>query len=257
MESKRLFLAIQPPPDICALLASTARKALEEASLEPGRTQDDSNETEARSRSIGPHRTPTPIRLIGEQNLHLTLQFLGDTPAESIGRIEAALQPRLAACPCVSLEVSRFGCFPSPRRPRVVWAGLREPGVAHRDAPADAVRSGNPRENRTAEPARPGTLLRVYGEVCSGLAECGIRCETRPFQAHVTVGYVRREAENPGAAVRRFLECADATLTALPAAPIRFDAVEVAVVESRLTPKGAQYRNLAVLPLRRDRPAPD
>lgn len=226
MESKRLFLAIQPPAEICARLASVVREAMQTAERMPhGRI---------------------PIRLVAEQNLHLTLQFLGDTTVETIGRIEHALAPRLAECRRVHLEVVRFGCFPSPRRPRVVWAGLSDKSFCDKTLSETGSTIAATQDFGGTE-ARLDGLLGVYTEVCTGLARCGLACESRPFQAHITVGYVRRGTANPTQPVQSFLECANGALP--PASRIGFDAVEVALVESRLSPAGAEYRNLAVLPL--------
>lgn len=245
MESKRLFLAIQPPAEVCALIASAVREAMQTAERHDNRPG-------AEAFGDRSPRALMPIRLVAEHNLHLTLQFLGETPVETIARIERALTPRLARCWSFGLEVTRFGCFPSPRRPRVVWAGLHDPSIKQAGVRKDGAGHREAPGRRRAEPTRPDPLLRVYTEVCSGLAECGINCESRPFQAHITVGYVRREAVHPAVAVQRFLQCADAVLAEAPASPICFDAVSVALVESRLTPQGAQYRNLVLFPLHRD-----
>src|SRR5260370_29025264 len=61
-----------------------------------------------------------------EENLHLTLKFLGDTP---VSRIEALLQAaKRAASNAVPFEliVSGAGAFPPRGQPRVLWIGIED-----------------------------------------------------------------------------------------------------------------------------------
>ncbi len=57
-------------------------------------------------------------RVMRQDTLHLTLAFLGDTPADKVRELQAAA-PSWPA-PVQPLTLERFGCF---RGPRVVWAG--------------------------------------------------------------------------------------------------------------------------------------
>jgi 2'-5' RNA ligase len=64
------------------------------------------------------------IKIVADDNLHITLKFLGDVDSSMLGRINAALS---------SLNYGRFelalkglGAFPSPNRAKVVWAGVSE-----------------------------------------------------------------------------------------------------------------------------------
>lgn len=95
MSFERLFVAILPPPVVCAQLGALA-EPLEGLCWVP------------------------------EGNLHLTLRFLGDTAPERRERIEEALA-RVRVEPFI-LPVGGVGTFP-PRGPlKVLWAGL---GDAH------------------------------------------------------------------------------------------------------------------------------
>ncbi len=99
---------------------------------------------------------------------HVTLRFLGEM-AEPDG-VVAALDRALAgrpALPCVVEGLGTFpGGFPADKRARVVWAGLRAPGV---EALADAV--------------------------VQATARFGEPPERRPFVAHVTLARMARPAD--------------------------------------------------------------
>jgi 2'-5' RNA ligase len=107
-----------------------------------------------------------------EENLHLTLVFLGETPGErlpEIGRIMGQ-----TAGPSPGLVFSGLGCF-SRARKELWYLGAEEgPGLER----VRMIREG----------------------LCSGLLALGFPIDTRPFRAHVTLGReIRRDltGENP------------------------------------------------------------
>jgi RNA 2',3'-cyclic 3'-phosphodiesterase len=90
MEPLRLFTALLPPPVVRAELAALA--------------------------------APLPeIRWVPEENLHLTLRFLGDCDADRRARFEEALA-RVRVEPFI-LPVAGVGLFPSRGPAKVLWAG--------------------------------------------------------------------------------------------------------------------------------------
>lgn len=95
----RLFTAVPLDP-------GTVKKLTEvQASLESGRI---------------------PARWIPPEKLHLTLHFLGNTPANLI----EDLQLDLGACAHrhrpFDLALGNLGCFPDMKKPRVLWAGVKD-----------------------------------------------------------------------------------------------------------------------------------
>ncbi len=70
------------------------------------------------------------VRWIPEENLHLTLKFLGDVEEARVGPMCAALREALAGNGAFSAAAKGLGVFPDPRRPRVLWAGLKAPELA-------------------------------------------------------------------------------------------------------------------------------
>lgn len=101
----RLFVALPLPPDEARGLADRAGALLD----------------------------PRSWRLVRAAEIHLTLHFLGATPRERIPGLVRELGRVLAPLAAPELELDLPGAFPTLRRPRVVWAGVRErPGTAGR-----------------------------------------------------------------------------------------------------------------------------
>ena len=64
------------------------------------------------------------IRWVNPKQIHLTLKFLGNVPAGSIGEIESAIRSAGTGMPAFTLSAEGLGVFPDERRPQVLWAGL-------------------------------------------------------------------------------------------------------------------------------------
>jgi 2'-5' RNA ligase len=62
---------------------------------------------------------------VEDENIHLTLRFLGDVEENLIPSIERAMEP-LASIPPFKMRVRGVGVFPDLRSPRVVWVGVGE-----------------------------------------------------------------------------------------------------------------------------------
>jgi 2'-5' RNA ligase len=117
--------------------------------------------------------------------------------------------PQVAAA---TLQLGPVGAFPNQRRPQTIWAGVA-------GATAD--------------------LSRLYQAVGAALAPLGFAPDTRPFQAHLTLGRVRRDATP---AQRSRLGSAIAALPAPP--PLSWQSGVPALFQSTLTPRGALYQRI-------------
>jgi len=185
----RLFVALDPPaPARDALAAAQARMraALGAAARE--------------------------VKWVEPGNVHLTLQFLGAVDEALAPAVEGAVQAAAAAAQPLSLEVTAAGAVPSPRRPRVLWAGL----------------SGD-----------LAPLSALVADLGARLAPLGFPPESRPWSAHLTLGRAR---DPHGAA-------ALAPAAAVAVAPAPWSAREVTLFRSHLSPKGPRYEPLARVPL--------
>ena len=81
-------------------------------------------------------------RWVRPEQMHLTLRFLGDTPADRLPALYAALDALAAGRVPFTLHLTEVGCFPNTRRPRVVWVGRG--GARRRSWVGRARRGGTP-----------------------------------------------------------------------------------------------------------------
>lgn len=143
-----------------------------------------------------------------EGKLHATLKFLGDTPEERVEAVLTALERAASSTPPLTVTYSGLGFFPSPRQPRIVWAGMSEP---------------------------TGALIDFQARIESAMAALGFAEETRAFHPHVTLGRVK--GPRGVDALRARVE----TCT-FDQPPITLH--EVALVKSDLRPSGSVYTTL-------------
>src|SRR5437879_7244189 len=78
-----------------------------------------------------------PAKWVEPENLHVTLLFLGEVDARDVPPVCRLVAECTAQQPPFLMSIERPGCFPTPRRPRLLWAGVGEgtqPLVALHDA---------------------------------------------------------------------------------------------------------------------------
>lgn len=108
-------------------------------------------------------KTRADVRWVDNHNLHITLKFLGTTPQELIPQVTEAIAQTARRQQPAKIEVRGLGAFPSFRRPRVLWLGVRD----------------------------DGKLAAMARELDEALAPLGFPTEERPFQPHLTLCRVR------------------------------------------------------------------
>lgn len=149
-----------------------------------------------------------------EENLHLTLKFLGEIPPARVPEIGSLLRAAAGNVSAFEVTVEGAGGFPTLRAPRVLWVGIREPLVL------------------------VGKLQENMETVLSG---AGFPREGRPFHPHITVGRVRGGIP-PG--------WGEEFARALSGKPFGMAGVtSYQLYESRLSPRGATYTVLVDIPL--------
>lgn len=112
-------------------------------------------------------RTGTDVKWVEPENLHVTLLFLGEVNDRDLPAVCRAVADVTKQHAPFKMHVETVGCFPNPRRPRVVWVGVGE-GAQEVVALHDAL-----------EP--PLLELGCY------------RREGREYTPHVTLGRVKSE----------------------------------------------------------------
>jgi 2'-5' RNA ligase len=79
-------------------------------------------------RAIDPFREAFPkARWVPIENWHVTLKFLGRTWPRLVEWVHDRVRDVAASQDGFLVRLSGLGAFPSPRRARVVWAGLEDP----------------------------------------------------------------------------------------------------------------------------------
>ena len=146
------------------------------------------------------------VRWVTDENLHLTLQFLGAVPEERVFAVKAAVQEAAKASRPLLFEVKGAGGFPNARRPRVVFLCL----------------SGEVAE-----------LRELVEDLGRRLALLGFPPESRSFSAHLTLGRAREGAGAPG--------IAGALAAASESEGISWRATDLVLFESHLSPRGPRY----------------
>ncbi len=178
----------------------------------PGEVQAVPREARARFEGYG-----LAVRWVDPEGTHLTLKFLGATPADRVELIrEAAARAGQAHQPFV-LQTAGTGVFPHARAPRVVWLGVA---------------------GMLAE------LRALQQDVERFIAPLGFPTEKRAFNPHLTLG---RTAKN--ATPQQLVEIGRAiTASSAPAAKT-WQVMGLSLMGSELRPQGAHYTRIADIPL--------
>ncbi len=177
MTTIRAFIAVDLPPTVKAALSDVAA-------------------------TLGGRVPRGAVRWVRPEQMHLTLRFLGDTPADRLPALAAALDTLAAGHAPFALHLTGVGCFPNARRPRVVWVGLG------------------------GEEAK---LLALVTALEAALRPLGWPPEDKPFRAHLTLGRVKDERAAQG-----IDWSADVPALTVPVAAMH-------LIESQLRPEGSVY----------------
>lgn len=149
------------------------------------------------------------VRWSDPMGMHVTLQFLGETPTQLVQPLVAALDA--IDMPPITLQLDRLGCFPATGSLRVVWVGL----------------DGD-----------LGGLTALYQAVTTATQALGVPAEQRPFAPHITLARARP------AATPAELRALRQVLPAVIPQPVSWQAQRPILFRSQLTPRGAIYKAL-------------
>lgn len=109
------------------------------------------------------------VKWVTPESMHVTLLFLGEVDDRELHAVCKAVRSAAAGEPPFSLRVSGLGAFPTPRRPKVLWAGITD-GV---------------------EP-----LQRLHAALEERMLDLGCyRTEERGYTPHLTLGRVAGDAD--------------------------------------------------------------
>ncbi len=106
------------------------------------------------------------IRWVPMENMHLTLKFLGDISPASVEMLTQMMRAEAESCPIFDIRLTSLGSFPNPKRPRVIYIGIR--AAAELEALQHGIESASRR--------------------------LGYESEDRSFSPHLTLGRVKQNA---------------------------------------------------------------
>ncbi len=115
----------------------------------------------ARALRIFQEGLPFGVRWARPESIHLTLKFLGNVSKDAIPTIENGMRRAVEGINPFTVQMQGAGCFPSSKRPRVLWLGLQG----------------------ELEP-----LITVQSRLEDSLEALGLDRETRRFRPHLTLG---------------------------------------------------------------------
>ena len=194
MQMVRVFIAVSLPEEIHDNLSSISDQL--KKSLEDGM-----------------------VRWVKPENIHLTLKFLGEISAGDITQIKAGLEEPIGSHAAFTLAVQKIGVFPNLRRPRVIWAGLKDSEA----------------------------LIALYNTVETVIRELGYDSEERPFSAHLTLGRI-----NQSASLQQTIHCGEVISSCAVGGLGSFIVKSVDIYRSELNAGGSIYTRLQSLALRKE-----
>ena len=103
------------------------------------------------------------VKWVEPENLHWTLQFLGDLKDEEVAEVCRRTQKVVARLEPFSLTAANVGAFPKTDKPRVLWLGAGEGS---------------------------DQFYQLAAAIEESLASLGFRGENRQFVPHLTLGRV-------------------------------------------------------------------
>ena len=101
----------------------------------------------------------------------MTLAFLGDVPDTDLNTVCKAVAQPCGPVPPFELRLEGVGAFPSPAKPRVLWAGLQTP--------------------------EPLVLAGLQKGVVQAVTRVGYRPDDQRFTPHTTLGRIRPDRRGP------------------------------------------------------------
>jgi len=159
-------------------------------------------------------RAQGDVRWVRPDLIHLTLVFLGNVPTDMLADLEKTVREALAPFGVLSMCVQGAGRFPPRGLPRTIWIGIEETG---------------------------GGLARLQATLAEATSAFAEKPEDRAYTAHLTLGRVKSP--------RGGRDLAGAIDAMSGVTGPSFEAREVTLFKSELSPQGPTYTPLARIPL--------
>ncbi len=145
-------------------------------------------------------------RWVKPEGLHLTLKFLGETDEVHLDQIKKAMEETASSIKRFEIVYGKSGVFPSPRKARIIWVGLKEGDK---------------------------TVRLLAARMDQALTRIGFEPEKRSYTPHLTIGRVRGSV--PEKEARCYIDRESSFATAAHTVG------GITLFESNLSPQGATY----------------
>jgi len=167
-------------------------------------------------RELQPLAAPGDVRWTKPEQLHLTLKFLGDVPANALEALKKSMADACAGVRPFRLRARGIGFFPDSRSPRVIWVGF--------EGEENGLTDLQKRVERALEPfaEKPGT---------------------EKFLAHATLGRFQKYRRHKTEKLLPRASALDGHVFG------EWQAEELGLFRSELSPDGARHTSLAAFPL--------
>lgn len=114
-------------------------------------------------------KTGAEVKWVSPESMHVTLLFLGEVDDRELHAVCKEVKSAAATEPPFTLRVSGVGAFPTPRRPKILWAGVTDGAEL---------------------------LQRLYTALEDRMLDLGCyRTEERGYTPHLTLGRVKSDAD--------------------------------------------------------------
>lgn len=158
------------------------------------------------------------VRWVKPEHMHITLVFLGEISDQQLWEACSMTRKAASVFPEFSFTLKGLGCFPNPRRPRVLWMGVDAESVP--------------------------LFAQLHEQISSGISLKGwFREDNKEFSAHLTLGRLKQDADLSVQCSKWKTE----TWTS-EVCPVR----EVQVYSSEMTADGPEYAKLAKVALKKN-----
>ena len=155
-------------------------------------------------------KTDTDVKWVNENQMHLTLKFLGNIEETKAQEVSLALESIAKDFKEFYISLSKLDVFPNINKPRVVWVAIDE---------------------------GKDTLKLLADKIESRLEKIGFEKEKREFKAHLTLGRVK--------SLKNISQLTEVIQKTDFQSQDKIKINALILFQSTLTPKGAIYAPLA------------
>jgi len=156
----------------------------------------------------------TNTKWLSSQTMHLTLKFLGSVSPEKVKDITSSIKTISEDITTFNITFSDIGVFPSERRPKVVWVGIKDDN---------------------------GEVQALSSKVEGAMEKEGFTREDRPFTPHITLGRIKN-----GKNIDKLMSITKS----INVSPIVSTISRIVLFRSELTSKGAIHTPISKIPFK-------